>query len=116
MAKLLIVDDNPLTMELLTTLFELEGFQVASVRDGSSVLPAIAEQAPALVLMDFYLGKIEATDLVREIRGAPVMADIPIVVVSGADKAYEVLSVGANRFLQKPFEPARLLEIVSELV
>lgn len=115
MAQVLIVDDNLLTIELLQTLFELEGYQVTCLRSGQDVISTAQELKPKIILLDFYLGGIESTGLVREIRQTADIADIPIVVLSGAEKEAEVLAAGADKFLFKPFPPSELLAIVQTL-
>lgn len=116
MTRILIVDDNLLTIELLQTLFELEGYQVTCLRNSQSVVSTAKELRPAVILLDFYLGGTESTGLVREIRQTPDIANTPIVVVSGAEKEAEVLAAGADRFLFKPFLPSELLAVVQILI
>jgi CheY-like chemotaxis protein len=113
--QILIVDDNQLTIELLQTLFELEGYQATCLRNGHSVISTAKELKPEIILLDFYLGGTESTELVREIRETPEIANIPIIVFSGAEKEAEVLAAGADRFLFKPFPPSELLEMVQTL-
>lgn len=115
MTKILIVDDNHLTVDLLQTLFELEGYQVTCLRSGHSVISTTKELRPEVILLDFYLGGTESTELVREIRQTPEIASTPIVVFSGAEKEAEVLAAGADKFLFKPFPPSELLDIVQTL-
>lgn len=116
MAKILIVDDNQLTVDLLQTLFELEDYQVICLNNGSEVLLTVKNQRPAAILLDYYLDGTESTALIQEIRRTPLIANTPIVVFSGAEKEAEVLSAGANKFLIKPFEPSELIEIIGILI
>ena len=115
MTKILIVDDNRLTIDLLQTLFELEGYKVTCLRNSHSVVSTTEELKPEIILLDFYLGGTESTELVRKIRQTPEIASIPIVVFSGAEKEAEVLAAGADRFLFKPFPPSELLAIIQTL-
>ena len=114
--KVLVADDNILTTSLLQTLFEMEGFEVICVNDGRKVVSSIQEHEPAVVLMDYHLGGIEGTTLIPQVRDIPSVANVPIVVFSGADKAPEALAAGADRFVGKPFEPTELVELINELV
>jgi DNA-binding response OmpR family regulator len=114
--KILIADDDQLTTVLLQTLFEMEGIRAVCVNDSRSVLSSIEAERPALVLLDYYLGGIESTALVRQIRDTPAIHDVPIVILSGADRAAETLDAGADRFLGKPFEPDKLLAIINDLI
>lgn len=113
--KVLIVDDDRVTADLLQVLFEMEGFEVACVHDSRSVVSSIEEQDPAIVLLDFYLGNTESTEIVRQIRSTPAIADVPIIVLSGSDRAAEALAAGANRFVGKPFELSELLGAIQDL-
>jgi DNA-binding response OmpR family regulator len=114
--KVLVADDNVLTTSLLETLFEMEGFDVVSVNDGRDVVSTVQEHQPTVVLMDYHLGSLEGTTLIRQIRELASVADVPIVVFSGLDKAPEALAAGADRFVDKPFEPEELVEVINELV
>jgi two-component system phosphate regulon response regulator PhoB len=115
MTKILIADDNRLTIDLLQTLFELEGYDVICLNNSRSVVSTAEEQKPAIILLDFYLGGTESTRLIREIRQIPAIASTPIIVFSGAEKGAEVLAAGADRFLFKPFSPSELLEMIKTL-
>jgi DNA-binding response OmpR family regulator len=112
---LMIVDDDRLTSSLLQTLFELEDFAVTCVAESAMVIASIEEQEPSIVLLDFHLGNTESTAIIRQIRQVPAIARTPILVFSGEDKAEETLAAGADRFLIKPLNPTKLVEIVKQM-
>jgi CheY-like chemotaxis protein len=115
LTSVLIADDDQLTSSLLQTLFELEGVDAVCVTEAGEVVSAIEQQRPSLVLLDFFWGRRESTPLIRQIRSSPAIAPTPIIVFSGDDKTQEALAAGADRFLVKPLDPTRLVEIVKEM-
>ena len=116
LAKILIVDDDAVTVSLLETLLELDGFEVLIARRGADVLPKMAEDKPDLMMIDYHLTDTEGVVVIREVRAHADFKDIPIVMASGMDMSYEAMEAGANEFLIKPFEPGDLPELFNRLI
>lgn len=116
MAKLLLVDDDRTTTDLLKMLLEMDGFDVAiSLRGADAV--AIAEKfQPDLVLMDYHLPDIYGVEVLKEMRHHPQLSNIPIVIGSGMNVEPEVMAAGATRFLIKPYDPAALAPLFQMLI
>jgi DNA-binding response OmpR family regulator len=111
----LIADDDATTAQLLQILLEMEGFEAVCENDGLRVIASMEERKPAAVLVDFYLQGTVGTELVREIRRTPSIADTPVIMLSGLEKTEEAVAAGANRFLLKPFEPSDLISMLHDL-
>lgn len=116
MVKILIVDDDSVTVSLLETLLELDGFEVLIARRGADVLPKMAEDKPDLMMIDYHLTDTEGVVVIREVRAHADFKDIPIVMASGMDMSYEAMEAGANEFLIKPFEPGDLPDLFNRLI
>jgi CheY-like chemotaxis protein len=114
--KILIAEDNPGTTDMLTTLLEMEGFQVATTHHAQQVIPLVEKEIPDVLLIDFHLGQESGLKVVADIRGTPGIANIPIIVVSGMECGWEAREAGANAFLLKPFGINMLLEAVQEVL
>jgi CheY-like chemotaxis protein len=108
----MVVDDDRTMVTLLSTLLELDGYQVAQPRDHTNLLESIAAERPDLVLMDVFLKGHDGIDLVRKLRRDPELAGIPVVMCSGMDVSDQSLAAGANAFVLKPYDPDVLLQSI----
>lgn len=114
MPKVLLADDDYTMVTLLKTLLGMEGYQVATLLDkNGDLLDIIRQEQPDVLLVDVYLGDRNGLDIVRQIRLAPDMQSVRIVMASGIDKTEECLAAGANAFLLKPYMPEDLFKLLS---
>jgi CheY-like chemotaxis protein len=113
MLKVLLADDDDTMLALLKTLLGLEGYQVATLMDkAGDILDNIRQVKPDVLLIDIYLGAYNGMDIVRQIRQAPDLDHIKIIMASGVDKTEECLAAGADVFLLKPYMPNELFDIL----
>lgn len=114
--KVLVVDDDPLTCQLLTVQLEMEGYVCKTLSDPGEALEAIGDEAPTVVLLDFHMGDHGGLDLVRTIRGHKEYQHLPIIVMSGLDHQRESKSAGADGFVLKPFSLEDLVATIEEVL
>jgi CheY-like chemotaxis protein len=113
MAKVLLADDDFTMVALLKTLLGMEGYQVATLLDKKgNILENIRNEKPDVLLLDIFLGHYNGLNVLRQIRKAPDMKDLKIIMVSGIDKTEECLAAGANAFLLKPYMPDDLFDLL----
>jgi len=121
MAKILIVDDDPVVRTIIRILLERAGHRVVAAGDGRNGLAIFEADAFDLVLLDIFMPGMDGIETMRSVhRRQP---HLPIVVISGnpvlsdSGKAPDFLTMavklGAVRSLQKPFTPAALLDTVA---
>ncbi len=115
-AKLLIIDDDPVTCRLLGLQLEMEGYSCTTLVDPDQVLEAIEEELPSLVLVDYHLGTQDGLDLLHRIRDQEACRDLPIVVMSALDHRRDSMSAGANGFVLKPFSVQDLVTTIREVL
>jgi CheY-like chemotaxis protein len=107
--KILVVEDEAVTRGAIRMLLEWEGYRVDSAADGDEALGLLrAGEKPALILLDACMPGCDGWCFRAEQRADPELADIPVVVISGADAS----SLDAAGHIRKPFEPTELLEQV----
>jgi DNA-binding response OmpR family regulator len=118
MLKVLLVEDDPSMVSLLTTLLNLEGFMVKTPKNHNraSLLSAILEERPQIVLVDVNLAFGNGLDLVRAIRLEPKIKDMRILMSSGLDLQRECIQAGADGFILKPFMPDELINLIRSTV
>ncbi len=119
-APILVVEDNPHVRELLEVTLRFKGYPVSAVADGREALEFIAGQPTALVITDILMPKMDGYSLAYQLRKNRTTAHIPIIFISATyltpeDKAF-ALSLGAERFIEKPINPEDLLLAVAEIL
>ncbi len=111
----LVVDDDPILREVMTTRLAEAGFSVIGVEDGEEACQRLACQQFALALVDLNMPKLNGFDLLRHIRRDPRTVDLPVIVVTASgDKLSieEAYSLGASSFLTKPVNWSQFLHHV----
>lgn len=119
--KILIVDDEKDTVEMITTLLELEGYQVFSVPSGTEAMRFLetrrqgvleSETPVDLILLDILLGDEDGRDICRKVKEDEEMKFIPIIMLtvrSSLRDKINSLNIGADDYLTKPFINEELL-------
>jgi|GEM_PF-2209562 len=111
--SVLIVDDEPGERLLCRTILEREGFRVEEAESGEEALDTLSGGISVdLVLVDVLMPGMHGRDLLRAIREDPVLADLPVIVLTGLRSAgteAELMELGADDYLRKPFDPPILV-------
>ncbi|MEM8696033.1 MAG: sigma-54 dependent transcriptional regulator [Pseudomonadota bacterium] len=113
---ILVVDDEADICELVAGVLEDEGYEARTARSSDEAIAALEERRPSLVLLDVWLqgSKLDGLDLLDEIKQRD--PSLPVLMISGhgnLDTAVAAIRRGAVDFIEKPFEAARLLHLVS---
>ncbi|MDQ3076618.1 MAG: response regulator [bacterium] len=109
--KILIIDDDPVLVQGIQTVFELENYEVECMTHGNRAFKLIAATHPDLIVLDIKLKEQDGRDIVRQIKTHETTVDIPIILISGVDDIKEsALKSGANDFIAKPFSVNELLK------
>ncbi len=105
--RILVVEDNPLSRELLCDWLETEGYEVASTADLKSAFAAVRSHQPHAVLLDIQVGGDDGLALATWIRQEPEYREIPVIAVTAhamADEQQRILQGGCNACLSKPVD------------
>ena len=84
MKKILIVDDNPVILKIMTRLLEKEGHEVSTAKDGYSALNILVGYVPDIIFVDLFMPKIGGDKLCHIIRKMPHLQDVYLVIISAA--------------------------------
>ncbi|WP_445682209.1 phosphate regulon transcriptional regulator PhoB [Radicibacter daui] len=109
---ILIVEDEPDLVPLLTYNLEREGFRTIVARDGEEALLTAKEQLPNLILLDWMLPLVSGLEVCRQLRRNPGTRETPIIMLTAKgeeDDRVRGLNSGADDYITKPFSPAELL-------
>jgi len=118
-ATILVVDDDPVILQLLQVNFEMEGFEVLTAADGQEGVDRTRADRPDIVVSDVMMPRMSGLELVTVLKGDPDTAGIPIVLLTAKAQQADVatgLDVGADDYITKPFEPLELVERVNRLL
>ncbi len=110
MARILIVEDSPESLELMGYLLEAAGHQVLASSTLAQALACLRHVALDLVVCDLNLRGASGLDLLRSLRSEHGLADIPVIAITagaGHDLPQRALAVGFDDFMRKPIEPRR---------
>src|ERR1044071_3189307 len=111
----LIVEDEADAAELFAEMMRVSGFRVRKTFSSAPALSMMAEEKPDLVLLDIMMPEISGLDILRQMRKDPILAHIPVVVVSAKSMPADIrtgLEAGASTYLTKPVGFLELKEAV----
>jgi CheY-like chemotaxis protein len=113
----LVAEDNALVRALVAATVALENTRVLEAATGSEALDTVYREMPDLVILDHQMPPPGGLEICRHIKSDPRLAGIRVIFMTG-DFTVEPLAraAGADQFLSKPFDPARLLHTIAQLV
>jgi CheY-like chemotaxis protein len=114
----LVVDDDPVIVNLLQVNFEIEGYEVLSATSGSAGLAHAQLGEPDVIVLDVMMPGLDGIEVARRLRADPRTRQIPIILLSAKAQSADVqagLAV-ADAYITKPFEPLELLERVATVL
>jgi len=117
--RILIVEDDPATVELMEAQLHGEGYSVDSVRDGEEALQRVSQARPDLVLLDIMLPKKSGFEVCKEIKSREEARAIPVIMVTALtdmESRVKGIAAGADDFLSRPVDKSELLARVKSIL
>ncbi|MEP7162410.1 MAG: response regulator [Candidatus Moraniibacteriota bacterium] len=118
--KICLVDDDENLREIYSLAFNREGFDVALAKDGEEGMALIKKEQPDVILLDLQMPVKNGFDVLRELGADPVLAKIPVVVLSNVDDEAAFKKVGKYEtrfYLVKALTtPQKAIDIVREIM
>ena len=115
--RILIIEDNPTSRQLMSDYLEHHGWEVMSLGEGNSFAASMAQFQPHLILLDLKLPGVDGYTLLEQIRQNSEWRSIPVIVVSAfafqADRQ-RAMDLGAFHYLVKPVNLAYLRQTIHE--
>jgi diguanylate cyclase (GGDEF)-like protein len=117
--KILVVDDVPVNVQLLTTYLTSVGYEVVTARDGQEALEQVAVTLPDLILLDVMMPKLNGFEVCERLKSDPMTRVIPVIMVTALNEIEDKIKAtesGADDFVSKPFNKLELLTRVKSLL
>jgi two-component system cell cycle response regulator len=117
--KVLIVDDEPLSVKLLAAKLPPDQYTTIRAYNGEEALEKVAEEFPDVILLDIMMPGISGYEVTERLKVDPQTRDIPVILVTALDGTQDKLMglrVGADEFLNKPVDTAELLARLKSLL
>ncbi|THH38078.1 response regulator [Aliishimia ponticola] len=114
----LLVEDEANIIEAVRFLLTRDGWHVEAHADGNTAMARIVERQPDLVILDLMLPGKSGLDILRDLRGNPTFAELPVLMLTARGQEQDrdlAAQAGASRFMTKPFSNVEVLEAVREL-
>ncbi len=119
MAKILIADDDPDCVELLSIHLQRRGHSVVGAENGADALEHASWERPDLVLLDLRMPTVDGIRVIEILRGNALTANTPIILMSAADKEWATRHLPPDplvRFIEKPLDFEALNGMFAELL
>jgi signal transduction histidine kinase/CheY-like chemotaxis protein len=113
--QVLVVDDDPTVRELMERHLTKEGFEVLTAAGGVDGLAQARRAHPAAITLDVMMPDIDGWTVLAAVKGDPMLADIPVVLVTIVDDRQRGYALGATDYLVKPVDRRRLVESLRAL-
>src|SRR5580704_3672770 len=116
MQRIALVDDDEDILTSVSIALELEGYKVATYRDGASALMAFKTSPPDLAVLDIKMPRMDGMEMLRRLRE---ISDVPVIFLTCKDDEVDEvlgLKMGADDFMHKPFSQRVLAERVKTVL
>jgi diguanylate cyclase (GGDEF)-like protein len=111
-ATILMVDDEPITMEVVQGFLEEAGYHnFVLVEESSEAMPSLEKHRPDLLLLDLIMPQVSGFDILKAVRAHPKLKHLPVIVLTSSSDYRDklaALDLGATDFLAKPVDPSEL--------
>jgi two-component system alkaline phosphatase synthesis response regulator PhoP len=122
MAKILVVDDEPDIVEIITFTLESKGHEITSAKDGAEGIEQVKKDEPDLIILDVMMPKMNGMQVVDYLRNKEQYNHIPIIMLTATtqysrkpDEEWRK-KIGVEDYISKPFEPIDLITRVDKVL
>ena len=115
--SVLVVDDDPLILRIVSTILDLEEFAVATAEDATEALQFLDEAAPDIVVSDVMMPGMDGFELCRQIKA--VHPALPVILLTAREDDESIRhgkEAGSDAYLTKPFSPLELIDAIDSLL
>lgn len=117
--RILVADDEPALLRLLEFALGRRGYIIHGVSNGTDAIDHLIKELPDLVILDVMMPGLDGYEVLSIIRNHERLSGLPVVMLTARaqlDDIQQGLSLGADAYLAKPFDPEELLSVVESLI
>jgi len=123
-AKVLVVDDDPDDLKMISMILAPEGYQVVTAQNGREALEKVESEEPDLIILDVMMPELDGFAACAKLKSSPERKGIPVILLTAVAKHIHetkypldgVVRAEAEEYLEKPAKPERLLEAVARML
>lgn len=119
MSKVLVVEDNPNNMKLITMVLKRNEYETIGAVTGEEGVEMAASENPDIILMDIQLPGIDGYEATRQIKQLESMGDVSIIAITSyamASDREKVMHAGCSGYLEKPINPLTIMNQVEKII
>ena len=120
MAKILIIEDDPLMLRLYQKAFTFENYEVDTAANGQEGLDKVKEGKPTLILLDIMMPKMHGLEVLERLKADEATKKIPVVVLTnlaGQEDAETAMTKGAVKYIIKSeYQPKEVVDMVKQVL
>ncbi|MBP7999451.1 MAG: response regulator [Chloroflexi bacterium] len=119
MARVLIIEDNPANLELMTYLLQAFGHLPIAAADGTTGLRIVQQDQVDLIICDIQLPEIDGYEVVRQLKSTPTLQAIPIIAVTAyamVGDRDKMLAAGFDGYMSKPITPETFVTQIEKIL
>lgn len=116
--RVVVADDDPDIVDILTFNLEAAGYEVQSAADGEQALALVTSSRPDLVVLDIMMPKMDGLEVLAALKAEPQTKEIPVVMLTARASdtdLWEGWDAGADYYITKPFDLEELLRFIGYL-
>ncbi|MEY3764252.1 MAG: hypothetical protein RLZ42_912 [Armatimonadota bacterium] len=117
--RILVADDEPALLRLLEFVLGRRGYIIQGVTNGTAAVEILKTESPDLVILDVMMPGLDGYEVLTYIRETAHLEGLPVVMLTARAQLDDIqlgLSLGADAYLAKPFDPEDLLSVVESLI
>ena len=117
--KILLVDDEPSVLKMLSRRLQESHYDVVTASDGIQALDILPTIKPDLIISDIMMPNMDGYTFITKLRNQPALANIPVIILTAKDKMQDLFlfkGVKTCDYIVKPFETEELLQKIAQLL
>ncbi len=117
--RVVLVEDDEMSAELVGFLVQRQGYAFEHVADGQKAMNLLNDAPPAALILDWLLPFVDGMTVLEAVRKSPTWSAVPVLVLTGKSREEDIvkaLDAGANDFIAKPFQPAELTARLKRMI
>ncbi len=117
--RILVIEDNPPSLELMKYLLKAFGYTVLHALDGQEGIELARRELLDLIICDIHLPRLDGYEVAKRLKGHPALCQIPLVAVTALAMVGDrdkILAAGFDGYIDKPIDPEKFIKHVQSLV